>query len=149
MEDDQQYHTPGAVSHDVVTDEVAADELDRFFEVMDLDTDRKHMDDEDRAGFDAAVRTLKRAMKSGRLTINGNGEPVYSPQSVDPDGGAITFHEPDGAAYMEMDRRKKGHDVAKMVAVMAAMTKQPPALFSRMKQRDYKVCNAITMLFLG
>lgn len=132
-----------------ITDEVAQEELERFFEEMDLDTDRSGMDDEDRAGFDQACRTMKRAMQKGKLHINDRGEPVLRPDSVSPDGGEITFHEPDGAAYKEMDQRKKGHDIAKMVAVMAAITKQPPKTFYDMKQRDYKVANAVVMLFLG
>lgn len=122
-------------------------EVDRFLEEMDIESDRGGMDEEDRAGFDNARATIVRAIRRGRLVINDSGEPVYTPASVDT--GPITFHEPTGAAFMEMDRRKKGQDVSKMYAIMAGMTKQHAKVFSDMRNRDLKVCQAVTTLFLG
>jgi len=129
-----------------MTEEVAEQEIDRFLEAMDIDADKSAMDDEDKAGYDRARRTLVKAMVDGRLVVNDAGEPVFTPKSG---GETLTFHEPTGATYQEMDRRKSGHDVSKMMAIMGGMTKQAPARFANMPQRDFKVAQAITTLFLG
>ena len=129
-----------------VSEDVAEQEIDRFLEAMDIDADKSSMDDEDLDGYKRGRRTLAKAMMDGSLVINDAGEPVFTPKSG---GDAITFHEPTGATYMEMDRRKQGHDVSKMISIMAAQSKQPPARFANMPQRDFRVAQAITILFMG
>jgi hypothetical protein len=128
-----------------VAEDVCRSEVERFLTAMDIDSDKSKMDDEDRAGFDSAVNRLITAMQAGRLHINDDGEPVFQPTS----GPEVRFPEPTGAAYMEMDRRKKGHDVSKMVALMAGISGHPPKVFANMKNRDFKVCQSIVTLFLG
>lgn len=129
--------------------ETAEQEFDRFLDAMDIDGDTAGMTDEDRQGFDGQKQTIVSAIRKGRLYINENGEPVFTPSTVEIDGGVITFYEPSGASYMAMDSKKKGHDVAKMYAMMADMTKQPAKVFAKMKQRDLKVCQAVAVLFLA
>ncbi len=133
--------------HDIVDIETCEVEFERFLDAMDIDADKSHMDESDRAGFDRCKATIVREMRAGRLVIDDKGQPKYTPKSGD--GETLVFHEPTGATYLEMDRKKQGHDVSKMIAIMGAMTKQAPAVFSKMPQRDFKVCQAVVTLFLG
>ena len=125
---------------------VAQDEFNRFLELMDIDNDPSHMSGEDRVNFDKLARTITKAIETGRLVVNDDGEPVFTPAGFD---SPMTFHEPTGATYMSIDRRKDGQNVAKLHAMLADMTKQPPDVFAKMKARDYKVAQAVIMLFLG
>jgi hypothetical protein len=128
-----------------VSAEVAEAEFARFTEAMDLDVDVSKMDEDDRKGFDDARSTIERAIMRGSLVIDDKGQPIYTPQ----DGKPITFYEPTGASIMAMDGHKKGHDAAKMFALMADMTKTTAKTFAQLNMRDFKVCQKIVMLFLG
>jgi len=133
------------MSESKVAAEVAEAEFERFVEAMDLDVDPAGMDDDDKRSFESARRRLLKAMMAGQLVVNEQGEPVYSPGFGDP----ITFHEPTGATYMAMDQKREGHNFGKTVATLAEMTRLPATRFSKMANRDFKVCSAILGLFLG
>lgn len=128
-----------------VATEVAEAEFERFADAMELDVDRTHMDDADKAAFLSNYRTFIQAVERGRLSVNDKGEPVYTPSSGDP----LTFHEPEGADLMQSDGRKAGHDVKKFYTIMGAMTKTSALRFEKMANRDLKVCQSIALLFLG
>ena len=127
--------------------EVAEQEFERFAESMELDVDTSKMDAEDSKSLIQQRNVIVNAICCGRMIIDDKGQPVYTP--CDSEGGPITFHEPTGATFMAMDGKKKNADVGKLYAAMGDMTKQPPALFSRMKNRDLKVCIAVASLFLA
>jgi hypothetical protein len=131
-----------------ITTEVAESEFDRFLEAMDIDVDPKGMDDEDKKSYQTARRRLVEAIEEGWLAVDEKGQPIVTPRVGD-DAGPITFREPTGASYLAMDQKKKDHDQAKLVAVMADMTGQPPVRFSKMANRDLKLCQSIVALFLG
>lgn len=130
-----------------VAAEVAESEFVRFCESMELDVDLTAMDDEDKAGFRQAKRRMIDAMMRGKLVVDDDGQPVYTPSkgNVAP----ITFREPTGASLMAMDSKRAGHDVTKMYSTMADLTQESVQRFSKMLNRDLRVCLAITMLFLG
>jgi hypothetical protein len=131
-----------------ISPDVAEQELARFFDTMDLDVDPDGMDDDDRSSLKNNRRVLLRAICNGTLTINEKGEPVFTPKLGDLQ--PLTFHEPTGASYMAMDgTKKKDRDFSKMFGVMADMTHTNEAMFSLMKNRDLKVCNAILGFFFG
>lgn len=130
-----------------VAPEVCETYFEQFVEAMDLDVDPVGMDDEDKTSFVNAKRVMIAAMMDGSLVINDDGEPVYTPKKGHTD--PITFHEPTGASYMAMDSKKKGHDVGKVYATMADITRCPATRFAKMANRDVKVCQAIIALFLG
>lgn len=127
--------------------EVAEAEFERFVAAMDLDVDESTMDDADKKSFREERAKVIDAMLEGRLTVNADGEPVFTPKKGDTT--PIKFPEPSGAAIMAQDSKKKGHDVAKSFAVMAAMTGEPPTRFANMAGRDIKVCNALLVLFMA
>lgn len=132
-----------------VAADVAEAEFERFADTMDLDVDASAMGDEDRADFEQHKRVVVGAIMRGSLVINDAGEPVYTCQRGDLKGTELTWREPDGAALLAMDQQKKGRDVAKTYATMAAICKVPPATFSKMKQGDLKVCSSLLVLFLA
>jgi hypothetical protein len=129
--------------------EMAEQEFERFGEAMDLDFDTSFMDEEDRKGFEGSKRRIVKAIMSGAMIINDEGCPVYTPQRAQGDVNPITFYEPTGATYMAMDRKKKTEDMGKMMALMADYTQTSSGLFAKMKNADFKVCLAVTTLFLG
>lgn len=128
--------------------DVCESEFERFCEAMDLDVNPDEMDAEDKTAFEQAKRRIVKAMRTGALVINDEGEPVYTPQrgeQKDP----ITFHEPDGASLMAIDQVKAKHEMAKTNAVLAAITKESSARFAKMLNRDLKVCQSIMVLYMG
>lgn len=125
--------------------ELAESEFERFAEAMDLDIDRTRMDADDQKGLDEAKQVLFRAMERGQLVIDEKGQPVFTPSSGEP----ITFYEPTGASFISMDAKKKDHQVAKLIAIMADITRLPEKIFSKLPNRDFKVCRTIVTLFLG
>lgn len=132
-----------------VAQEQAEKEFEQFVEDMDLDLDETHMDEEDLAGFRKQKRRIVRAVMRGSLTFDEDGQAVYTPRNkrsthTDP----ITFHERTGASIMAMDGKKKGHDAAKMYAVLADMCKVHPKIFAGMVGEDVKVCEAIFTLLM-
>lgn len=134
--------------NDKVAKEVAEAEFDRFVKSMDLDVDPSDMSEEDKEAFQQQKDRLVGAIQSGALTINDDGEPVFTPQRTK-DSDTLTFHEPTGASLMAMDRKKKSEDIGKLYAAMADMTRSHSSTFSKMRMADLKVCMAITTLFLG
>lgn len=133
-----------------VNKEQAEKEFNDFIEVMDLDCDTDTMDENDKSGFFDQKRIVIRSVMKGDLVFDDDSQPVFTPaHKASSEVGAITFHEPEGSNYMEMDRKKLGHDIAKMHAVMAGMTKKPAKLFASLKGRDHKICVALVTLFLG
>lgn len=130
-----------------VAAEVAEQEFERFIDAMGLDVDPKGWTDEDKQSFDEAKRKIIDAMKSGRLVIDEDGRPRYTPRLVNTD--PITFYEPTGADLMAIDQAKKGANVSAGFKLLAAMTKTNVQRFSGMANRDLKVCQAIQALFLA
>ncbi len=129
-----------------VSREVAEQEFERFLEEMDLSFDG--LDDEDASAFNANKNIVVGAIEKGRLVINEQGEPVYSPTDKSGNTEAITFHEPTGASLMAIDG-KKDKSVKASYAVMSNVTGEASARFANMKNRDARVCRAILTLFLA
>lgn len=116
---------------------------------MDLDADAAQMTEEDAQSFRAQRRRVVGAIEAGNLVINENGEPVLTVESVEVDGGKITFYEPTGAALMASDGKKKDDRMRQMYSIMGAMTKQHANVFAKMKRRELKICEAVAVLFLA
>lgn len=131
-----------------VAREVAEDELKRFLTTMDLVVDESGLGEEDRSAHEKQLRVIVDAIMTGSLIIDDDGQPVYTP-TVGIDRSPITFYEPDGGALMASDQHKKGQDMKRFFAMLAAMTRQPPVRFVKLKQRDLRVVQAIGVLFLS
>lgn len=129
-----------------VAREVAEAEFEKFAELMWLDVNPEGLDADDKKHLETAKRSFVRACMDGFLSVNSSGEPVLKPQAG---GDPITFHEPKGEAIMARDSKKQGHDQAKLVATMVKMTGETEERFKAMVGRDFKVCEAITILFLA
>ena len=133
---------------DKISKEMAEQEFDRFAEAMDLEFDTAGMDPEDIKGLEHNKGIVLKALQKGALTIDDEGQPVYSPQRSG-DIKPIVFREPTGASLMAMDHGKKAEDVKKLYNVMADVTGREPKLFASMKMADLKICMAVITLFLG
>ena len=132
-----------------VAEDVAEQEFEDFIKAMDLDMDTAGMDAEDLTGFHKLKRRVIKAITRGNLVFNDEWEAVYTPTHKrtthkDP----ITFHERAGSSIVAMDGKKKGHDAAKMYAVLGSMCEVPPKTFSNMVGEDIKVCEALFSLLM-
>ncbi len=128
-----------------VATEVAEAEFNRFVEAMDLDVDVSKMDTDDAKAYAEAKGKIVGAIERGRLVVDEKGQPVYTTQ----DGTTITFYEPTGASFMATDGKKKEQTVAKMMALLADMTRKPAGTFTKLQNRDFRICQTIVTLFLG
>jgi len=134
---------------DKIAQEVADAEFERFVDAMDLDVDTAKMDAEDVTAFNKTKSRLIRAIQSGALSFNEDGESVYTPQHKrSKHKDAITFHERTGASLMATDGKKKNCDAAKTYAMMADMCKLHPSVFAGMVGTDIKICEAIFALLM-
>ena len=125
--------------------DMASAEFNKFAEAMDIDTDVENMDEEDKKDFEGIRRKIESIM-SGRLVVNDNGEPEYTPEGAE---NALVFQEPTGASLMASDKRKKTENVARLNTVMGEMCGVPSKTSAMLQMRDFKVCSAITTLFLA
>ena len=139
----------GANDNNKIALDVAENEFNRFTEAMDLDVNTEGMSADEKRDFTIQRDRILRVIQSGALVINDNGEPVYTPQRSGGEVNPITFHEPTGASYLAMDRKKIGEDMAKLFSTMADVTGTSSGLFGKMKNSDLKVCMAIITLFLA
>ena len=129
--------------------ETATQEFDQWAEAMDLDLDVADMDAEDLTAFNKQKRKIVKAIQSGSLTFNDDGEAVYTPANAKSKRqDAITFYERTGASMMAMDGKKKNHDIGKTFAVMGDMCKVHPSTFSGLVGIDGKVCEALFALLM-
>jgi len=131
--------------------DVAEAEFEKFCRLMDLDVETEHMSAEDLKSFESIKRRICRAIERGHVQVKDTGEPVFHPQAGDDadDREPITFHEPTGATILALDSAKEGQSVHKAFAALAEFTRQPAARYSRMANRDFKVCQALMTLFLA
>ena len=127
-----------------VSKDMAEADFERFVDAMDLDLDTSEMDAEDLTGFKKQKSRVVNAIQRGALIINDDGEAVYTPYRA---GSVVkeplTFHERTGASIMAMDGKKKGHNAAKMYAVLADMCKVQQKVFAGLVGEDGKICEAI------
>ena len=133
----------------VIAKEQAEVEFDQWVDAMDIDANESEMDQEDLTEYKKVKGRIIRAIMSGSLTFNEDGEAVYKTQNQKSgDQKTVTFFEVDGAALMASDYRKANHNVSKMFAIMTAMCKTNQQVFSVMKGADIKLCIAITKLLM-
>lgn len=133
----------------LVDKETAESEFDRFTHAMDLNLSTAGMDAEDLTAFNKQKDRIVTAIERGALTINEDGEAIYTPRHKrSKHKEAITFHERTGASLMAMDGKKKNHDVAKTYAVMADMCKVPANVFAGLVGTDVKTCEALFALLM-
>lgn len=132
-----------------VGEETAEQFFNTWCEEMDVENDENYFDAEDLKAFTKQKRKLTKAIVSGALTFNDEGEAVYTPQNrKSKNHDPITFHERTGASIMAMDGKKAGHDARKMYAIMADMCRVPPNVFAGLVGTDGKLCEAICVLLM-
>jgi hypothetical protein len=152
MSDTEQ--SPGTVTQklkgEIVAEEVAVAEFDRFVEAMGLDLDDAAMDQDDKASLENEKGRILRAIRRGFMVVNDAGELVFTPQrEKTPDKTPIRFREPTGATLMAIDRHKEGKNVHKLYAILADVAGCEQKRFALMAHADAAVCRAVASLFLG
>ena len=128
--------------------DVAESELRRWMSSMKLVISTTGMDAEDRTQLDLNNRRIINAILDGRLVIDQDGVPVYTPRdSVD--RSPIRFPRPKGKDLMQSDLFKKNHDVTKAFAIMAATSHESLDRYGEMESTDLYVCLAIAGMYNG
>lgn len=130
----------------VVAREVAELELERFLTSMDLTVDPGDLSEEVRASRQKQVDVVLDAIMRGMVTIDGDGQPIFVPRIGDT--SPITFYEPDGSSLLSSNA-KQTSEMQRFFGLVASMTRQPAARFAKMKMRDFRVVQAIALLFLS
>lgn len=133
-----------------VSVDAATADFERFAECMDLDLDTKDMGREEKVDFEALKGQFVSALCTGKITVNEAGEPtVHFALPPNPDDTSVTFHEPTGSAFLALDKGQKNADISKQFMMMGEICGCQHALFSKLKNRDLKICRMVLALFLA
>lgn len=131
-----------------MTREMAEEEFARFLSLMDLDTKvAEKMDAEDTKSLEKVRSTLIRAIENGSLFIEDDGVCVFTPRRGK-DRKPFRFEEPGAGVLLAADKRREGHNGAKMVAILTAWSGENPQRFD-LKPGDYEVVTSLFGLFFG
>ena len=136
--------------NEVVPLEVAESEFERFGDTHDLDFNCDAWQNEEKvSGFLENKEKIVKAIMNGSLVVSEEGLPVFTPRKSGATS-SLTFNEPTGATWQSMDKAGKNTgEVAKLMTIMAQLTRTDVSTFSNMKNTDLKVCMAVTALFLA
>jgi hypothetical protein len=136
------------MSEDKVAKEVAEHEFERFLELMDIDADMKSLDADDAASFEKLRYIVVKSICRGDTVVNDDGELIFTPRKPVSNITSLTFTELKGGG-LKSTLPKKADDNARTIEILCALTRQTPNVFATMAMRDYKICKAIAVLFLG
>ncbi len=133
-----------------VATEVAEAEFERMCASRRVCTDPAQLDEDDVSGLDEIRKKVVRAIVTGELVVEENGDPVYTP----PVAGAkpLHFYKPTGATIMAMDGARPGDadgPQGRMVRAITEMTKSPKGEISKLEVPDYQFCQLLAKLFLA
>lgn len=134
----------------VMTEDLAMKELERWAD--DKDIDIYVTDGNGKKVLDASIPRLLKEIQRGSLYLNDDCDFVYVISSKSPNGYAgekLTLVNPDGSAYMAMDKFKEQEGVHKTLAVASAITGQDISWFSKIANNDYKVVTTIVGFFIA
>lgn len=137
-------------NENVMTEELAMKELERWAD--DKDIDIYVTDGNGKKVLDASIPRLLKELQRGNLYLNDNCDFEYVISSKSPEGYAgekLTVVNPNGAAYMAMDKFKEQEGVHKTLAVASAITGQDISWFSKIANNDYKVVTTIVGFFIA
>lgn len=131
-----------------ISRDVAIADFDRWADEWDIDTEKEHMDAEDRAGFENARAKFIRAICKGRLSVSEDAQIVVQHLEYT-DSADLEYKVPTGAAFITLDHHKETQHMTKLHSYMASMTGKALKEFSKMDSRDIKVGYAVAQLFMG
>lgn len=132
-----------------VAEDAAKQEFEDWLDAMDIDIRVGDLDEKDLAAYRKHERLIVGACMSGDLTFNESREAVFTPgKKSEWNSGAIVFHERTGATLISTDKKGKDSDGAKTYAAMGDLCGIAPKLFTKLKGRDIKICEAIFVLLM-
>lgn len=123
----------------------AESEFFRFGEAMDLDFSAERLEEEDLKAFKETKANFIKAIQAGKLTVDDQGQPVLTCS----DGSTLTFREPKGADFMQMDKRRTQEQIGKVYTMIASICGVPVTEVGKLPNRDIKVAQTVIVLFLG
>ncbi len=129
---------------------VAEAEFDRLVNLWEIDGDTETMNEESRDGFEDQKRRIVQGLVRGTVLIDDEGAVTCRlPHTTELEMTELTLRVPTGAAMLKWDNYKDRQNVHKMNAMLGAMSKQNPAVFSKIDARDLKPVMAVATLFLA
>lgn len=131
----------------MIAPEVAEDEFNRMCAAMDLDLE--DMDQEDQDSFEPLKKTVTKAILRGRVTVSELGLPTVTLKFPVGEVTQVAFKRPTGGTLVALGDTKSTNNITKTFAFLADLTGSPRAAFDRMDLKDFKLCQALTQLFLA
>ena len=133
-----------------ISRDVAKADFDRWAEEWDIDTDKVHMDADDKTGFENNRAKFIRSICKGCIVVDENAQCVTHISEYGEHAGEVfKYVVPTGAASITMDHHKENQSMTKLHSYMASMTGKPLKTFANMDYRDLKVGYAVANLFMG
>jgi DNA-nicking Smr family endonuclease len=126
-------------------------EFYNWCDANDIDRGIDGMDDDDRKNFLKIKRHFTTAIKEQRLVVDGDHF-TYTVSDRSPNAGQkLAVKRPNGRAMLAMDGYKENQQQQKLIAFIAAISgveKRNIAEISALDDKDYKVLQDVSMLFL-
>ena len=134
---------------EVMSQELAEEEFERFKEVNKLGNKLIVKDQNDRRDADEDRLWFVRALMEGSLTVDEAGKPTYTPVMSE-NQSPLTFNRPKGRTLAVTDKMKESQKIGQMHAMLQQMTGAPTMRFVNMEYTpDYLTCMAIATIFLA
>jgi hypothetical protein len=130
--------------------DLAEQEFANYCEANGFDHDGDGMDDEDRESFLKIKRRFVKAVKEGRVIVDGTNL-VYtvSKFSAKEAGQKITVRRPVGRDFLAMDGYKETQQMNKFQAFVSSFCGQEKSFVARLDIADRQFLQDIGTLFLG
>lgn len=130
------------------SEDAAGAEFDRWAELCEFDLDPRFMSQEGQEDCARRRHIAEREIMSGRITIDDEGNLSYQMKIPVKGVEVVSFPvDPDGTALLAFDTTKDGRNIAKLYAMIQAMTGMPPGTMAAMKRRDREVVQAVAGFF--
>lgn len=124
--------------------EAAEAEFERWVELCDFDLDPQYMSQEAKEDLALRKRVVIRHLERGMIAIDEEGNLEYQLKLPVKNVSSVTFPvDPKGDAVLAADTSKAGRDVAKMYAMVQALTGTPGGFMAAAARRDREVILAV------
>jgi len=132
----------------VVGDDVAEAEFNRFMAALRAKANTDRMSDERRADFESNKGKVMDALRDGSLRVDDKGQPYYTPEGPFP-SGPLRFKKPTGATLMSANGLGEDAGIAQTFKMLSQLTGQTSVHLEQLDLCDLTVPLALVAILLG
>jgi hypothetical protein len=132
----------------LIAEDVAEAEFLRMCEAYRVDTDESKMNEDELNDLRAIKAKLVHELCSGALSLSEDGHVTYMPQHS-PSAKPMKFGDVTGATFIAMDGAGMGKPNERMCRGCDQITGSSPGTTSKLRISDFRICMALTNLFLA